>query len=265
MNDERDNGTTDRQVSDIYRELADERVPQRLDDKVLRMAAGAKTPRNIIPGLWMKPIAWAATIGLSLAIVLELTQTPSISPDMSALSPSMSVDETGALAPARGEILSETAGNDLRDRQLQADDTAVSEPPPSTELREQDPARRDFKPKVPRAEMPVKEEAAAQALSVAPEPVEAAAAEDGLAATDADEGSFRRAGKTAAVSSMAVTAEKMLIAEPSLCPADVRESADEWYGCIVAKRATSPKEAVDTELAAFRKRFPDYRVPAVDR
>ena len=66
-------------VTETYRELGVEKAPERLNQDVLRMASGGglRSPtRNILFGAWMKPVAWAATIGLSLAIVLELSEVP---------------------------------------------------------------------------------------------------------------------------------------------------------------------------------------------
>ena len=58
----------DEQVSTTYRELASERAPDHLNEKVLRKAAqrAARPPysRSI---MWTRPLAWAATIALCLA------------------------------------------------------------------------------------------------------------------------------------------------------------------------------------------------------
>ena len=77
MTNERENNSVDELVSRTYRELADERTPEHLNSHVLRTAAkpdNSEAPKNSLQRLWTKPLAWAATIGLSLAIVLEITQ-----------------------------------------------------------------------------------------------------------------------------------------------------------------------------------------------
>lgn len=76
MSNERDTSGEDLLVADTYRELASERVPDRLNDKVLRLAARAGRSRYSRALAWMRPVAWAATITLCLAIVLELTRLP---------------------------------------------------------------------------------------------------------------------------------------------------------------------------------------------
>ncbi len=71
----------DRLVSQTYRELGTEEVPEHLNQTILRQAAaagGRSSARHFSFAAWTKPVAWAATIGLSLAIVLELTQIPAV-------------------------------------------------------------------------------------------------------------------------------------------------------------------------------------------
>jgi hypothetical protein len=64
----------DPRVTQTYRDLATEKAPAALDDKVLAMAAAAaRTPYGLARA-WMRPVAWAATIGLCLAIVVEVAR-----------------------------------------------------------------------------------------------------------------------------------------------------------------------------------------------
>ena len=64
----------DPRVSDAYRELATEKSPPELDATILKMAAGDVRTRYGLARGWLRPVAWAATIGLSLAFVLEISQ-----------------------------------------------------------------------------------------------------------------------------------------------------------------------------------------------
>lgn len=68
---------SDAVVSQIYRESATERAPEELDAKILRDARAHVGARYLRTIGWLRPMAWAATIGLSLAIVLELSNPPS--------------------------------------------------------------------------------------------------------------------------------------------------------------------------------------------
>jgi hypothetical protein len=263
MNDKSDRTATDRRVSDTYRELANERAPQALNDKVLRMAAGAKPVRSLIPGPWMKPVAWAATIGLSLAIVLELTQVPQIPSEFDGVSPALTAEEPAIPTPTGIESSPETLVDERQDRQLQTEKSAIAQPSPVMDSRERVRERRDVKPEVHRAERAVVEEAAAPAMTRAPELLETAATVTDEAAADAD-GAISPAGNATA-SSMAAPAERMLMAAPLLCPADARESAEDWYRCIETNRAVSPAEAIEKEIAALREQFPDFPIPDADK
>ena len=66
-------GESDPVVTEAYRDLAQERTPAHLDHVVLneaRKAAKTGRPREFS---WLRPAAWVTTIGLCLAIVLEIT------------------------------------------------------------------------------------------------------------------------------------------------------------------------------------------------
>ena len=76
MSNERLQNDKDPLVSASYRELASERSPQHLDDAILRKARASARPRYGRLRLWVRPAAWAATIAISLAIVLQVTQVP---------------------------------------------------------------------------------------------------------------------------------------------------------------------------------------------
>ena len=129
----------------MYRESAAETTPKALDDAVLREAREAaadvswlRYPKTIH---WLRPMAWAATIGLSFAIVLELTLSPTMTPDM-ATDANMAIDAepfaaTPAASPAapaarQAEPLQETeqleeivvTGNPIRTEETPAEDMA---------------------------------------------------------------------------------------------------------------------------------------------
>lgn len=64
----------DPRVSGAYRDLATESTRPELDDKVLAMAAQHARTRYGLARAWVRPIAWAATIGLSFAFILEMSE-----------------------------------------------------------------------------------------------------------------------------------------------------------------------------------------------
>jgi len=60
-------------VSRAYRDLSDERTPEHLDHVVLNEARKAAKPGYLRTISWLRPAAWVMTIGLCLAIVLEIS------------------------------------------------------------------------------------------------------------------------------------------------------------------------------------------------
>ena len=70
----------DPHVSAAYREIADERTPEHLDHAILNAARGAARPRWNKAVAWLRPAAWAATIGVCLAIVVEISLLPDQDP-----------------------------------------------------------------------------------------------------------------------------------------------------------------------------------------
>lgn len=87
MTTERDKEAIDELVSQTYREHSVEQAPERLNQEILSLAAynasrGSRT--NFLFAAWTKPLAWTATIGISLAVVLELSQVPGSSVDIAA-------------------------------------------------------------------------------------------------------------------------------------------------------------------------------------
>ena len=242
MTNDRDNVTADPSVSATYRQLADEKAPASLDEKVLHSAAAMPRVGSGIGRAWMKPVAWAATIGLSLAIVLEMTQLPQAPLDVNVMEPPTPTDERPALAPAS------------------------LEPAPAKESR-------NIKPPRHRPEMGAIEESRAQPMAPARAPAPAIASEplqpqdrastalqplaDGDDTPDVRSDSDEAAGTAA----FAVSAERMLLKQaPALCPETVRAVAEDWYQCIVAQKNKVPAARLATELEEFRTRFPDFQV-----
>jgi hypothetical protein len=70
----------DPRVSAAYREIADESTPGHLDHTVLNAARAAAKPGWNRAIAWLRPAAWAATIGVCLAIVVEISLLPNEEP-----------------------------------------------------------------------------------------------------------------------------------------------------------------------------------------
>ena len=72
-------------VSQTYRESAVEQAPDELDQAVLKRARQHTSNRYSRSVIWLRPMAWAATIGLCLAIVVEINNVPQPLPEQMVL------------------------------------------------------------------------------------------------------------------------------------------------------------------------------------
>jgi len=70
------NGDSDALVTQTYREVADQCAPEHLNQAILKEATNAARPRYSRLITWTRPMAWAATVMLSVALVLELSKVP---------------------------------------------------------------------------------------------------------------------------------------------------------------------------------------------
>jgi hypothetical protein len=92
-NGRQDEADIDRQVSDHFETLSDESTPGHLDQAVMREAKRAIRADNRKGsfGAWFRPVAFMAMVGLSLAIILDLTDTsipePASEPESESIPP----------------------------------------------------------------------------------------------------------------------------------------------------------------------------------
>jgi len=227
----------DELVSETYRELGVEKAPEHLNQSILRMASGRskQSPtRSNLFAPWMKPVAWAATIGLSLAIVLELTQVPTVAvrPD-NIPTPELMREE----AVLQDADLLEKMENGARlqsgpDRQLISEDELGRNAARYDDL---EVLSREPKGKVDAVAAPAQS-------SPAPSPAtaEISAARKRAADLPAD--------KKEMVSDLFLL-EQSDTAES--CDAAVRISRESWLECIEELRETGNEQAADREYEAF--------------
>lgn len=76
MTESRQQPHSDPLVTEHYRQIANETTPAGVDRAVLDRAVVAARPRYARLRMWSRPVGWAATIALSVAIVLQLTRAP---------------------------------------------------------------------------------------------------------------------------------------------------------------------------------------------
>lgn len=287
MSNEPENRTQDTQVSDAYRALAQERVPDHLNERVLRMAAKNRTEYARARS-WMRPAAWAATIGLSLAIVLELTQLPSMDTDYSDATSTVDSDAT----KVREATSDESAARDRA--------TVPESPSPEsaerTDSRIDNDSERQSTPTANVADKPLREALAPQESTVMQDaqalarsqtgtdklPDGALAEADGTLAElpmadpmSAEAAAMRHAeadllaARKVSVEARGAAASLAAVSEADTseqsCPASERETADAWLACIRELRESGQDEQADGEYEEFRQVFPDFDDSITDK
>jgi hypothetical protein len=225
--------TTDKdnkRVSDAYRELARETTPAALDERVLAMAARESRSRYGLARAWIRPVAWAAMIGISLAFMLEITWFTDVPQGDGAPQPAAAAER----ARQDAEVIKARQEDSLHEAAAeQADAQAVTAPA--------SPGSAAMSP-------PVADE----------EPKRALVIEE--ASLPADVGQRAR---LQAVSERRETAVSK-VATPDaerLCDSEARASAETWYACIRALRDQGLDDEAAAELEALLGAFPDFREP----
>ena len=106
-NDVDRNSEVDPELSAMYRSAADERAPAELNRRVLKEAVRAAKSNNAGAwrAAWYRPVAFAATVGLTVALVFQLTDTDPSLPPTGHESPAGGP----RVAPASGSPFEETA------------------------------------------------------------------------------------------------------------------------------------------------------------
>ena len=276
MKRDAENRVNDASVTGAYRAMANERAPAHLDEKVLKMAAAAASPYARARA-WMRPVAWAATIALSFAFVLELSQLPST--DLNATGAAQSTD------------------SDTLDQQvIPSEDVAAkvgrlapqSLPPASIEPADsQQQAERKRASTSTYLDAPVKDEFALREMTVLQDAEELARAQAGsdpgpkavraaastpstlsaddvsaeLAAQRRDEADRQLAKRVNTEAHSAAAAFEAIVSEEATdqaCPAAVRETPETWTICIRELRESGRDKQAEDEYIEFRQVFPDF-------
>ena len=272
MSDQTDTQYRDRRLSDTYKALADERAPDDLNDRVLRLAAG-ETPYSRARA-WTRPLAWAATIGLSLAIVLELNRLPPEAPDAIAI-PAPDDSLIGERQLKRKEPVTSEATSIAPASSLPTDSQrAVQAVPPADradsviedEIVPQEDAILRGAEDMARAQS--ESDAGPQAMRAEPGAKRAGAgpAEDatsGLAAEMADTAKTDSADKVSvgapAGKASFTTLDSTEDRPPARnCGEGRRHTPEAWLDCIRELEKTGREDEARIEYEEFRRVFPDY-------
>lgn len=123
-------------VSATYREIATETTPAHLDRRVLEAARTGARTRYGLARAWMRPLAWAATIALSFAFVLQVAQQDDALLPIESVAPNEHADaipggagDAADLREAPGDAIIKAKEFDNR-AVLQAPARLVPEPSP---------------------------------------------------------------------------------------------------------------------------------------
>lgn len=236
MTDERNKADIDTIVSDSYRALGDEKAPEHLNHAVLEMAKNASARRNSLRAGWMKPVAWAATIGLCLAIVLQLTELPDatqtefVVPSAEPRNDSFEVRDTEIIEKAEQQL-------HLQQGRIAAQGDSAKTIQRQTETIE-----------VPRLE--AKRSAESYGVSA---PSYGASAPSPSVSAEPVPSQERRSDQVL----LPATMSDAFRDEESRCSATARRTADDWLACIENLRDLGDDQAADEESRAFREQFPD--------
>lgn len=265
MTIERNDEAMDELVSKTYREHSVEQAPEHLNQKILRMATAAGNPERengLWRQAWMKPLAWAATVGLSLAIVLEVTQVPDGGLDVptsavESLREEFEPSNTDLLEDARDRAARQSGTNreDLFnaaprvefevDKSLETIDSIADKPATesaaapvldrTTRQKTAPPLVKIDKPTSPRGVKPK----FADVQKFAPRP--------NLAPESAQSG----------IASFPAPDELDKFDIESSCDAPSRKTAKTWRACIEDLSQSGLVEDADREYRAFALEFPD--------
>ncbi len=253
MTTESDPFERDELVTETYRELGVEKAPEHLNQSILRMASGGSKQTGagkLLFAAWMKPLAWAATIGLSLAIVLELSQVPTAAVRSDTVPAVESIREEAKLQDA--SVL-EKAESPAR-MQSRSNLQAISE----DELGRSVASDADVEVFSRETKGKIDAIAAPAPAQLSPSPVAVPAAEKPASPQST---ARKRAAdvptENKSMASFAVLAEQKESDIAESCEAAVRLSADDWLLCIANLRQSGAEEAADLEYKAFILEYPN--------
>jgi hypothetical protein len=243
---------TDPAVSASYRASSGETTPVELDRKIMRTAnnevkATASTAWSLP---WLRPATFAATLGLSIALLMEFSEVQdlAVQPDIQTYS-----DPIGSPPmPAARAVPDRISNNDAGAVRGEANASSPS-------------ARRQ-------------ENAVPQQMAPAPKSPQAAFSPRNSGAADAD--SFRDAADATAkqvrevdatasanlqqmpkLESESVPAVSGIAAEEPSCTEEQRKDAEEWWRCIDDLIRAGLAEQAELERLALHDKFPAFSLP----
>jgi hypothetical protein len=229
--------TEDSKISQRYRDLGREEPPRALDDAILaasRRAAATRPAPLVVPTgrqRWYFPLAAAAIIVLAVAVTLHVERER---PDAEVVVQADSV----AKAPAEGKA---------------AQPAPAAPPPEVTVMREQQPAAA--------ADQRARDQDRLESQRLAHERQRLAQERAGQEGARSQE--MRRQSEAGVAASRPAPASRA--DEPAREPAALaklaQQSPEQWLLGIDDLKRQGKHDEAEKQLAEFRKRYPNYRIP----
>lgn len=254
MTEERSNSDSveDALVSRTYRESAVEQVPDELDQAVLQRArqrSGNRYSRSVV---WLRPMAWAATIGLCLAIVVEINNVPQPMPEQLAL-PEASADAMTPVERIREEAVPARSvqggtGTANMNKSVSQETEALQQRAKKTV---------DAKGRVSLQNVPQHSKSDAVESAFAPaEVMESLELKDNH---DANAPMLEEAEHVSGLRSIAITASPASAElTATACDLQVRATPQTWLECIEALEENGLDDLAGEQRDQLRKAFPDF-------
>ncbi len=252
-NDGHEGMDVDPQVSAHYEKFADEKTPADLDRAVMHEARRAVRADNRGGsfGAWFRPVAFMTTVGLSLAIILDLNDAGFFSPpaDMSFETappgPVKVPDESAADAASRN-LPQMTVSEVMRQKKSAAAQSPAVDAP--------DNSSNDAG--VSKSRAAVVNDAFTAEIKDAEQRVEKteAAVEANLQSRPGSAVQFTAPQAT-------IATESHLVVEPVACSNEQKSAVEEWWKCIETLRKSGLAAAADLELERLREDFPEFEPP----
>lgn len=257
-------------VTDAYRDLATERVPEKIDRAVLKKARAAARPQYSRLRAWTRPMAWAATVMLSVAIVLQIGKVPgpeNVSVDDASgkseadVAAFEAVEDRAAEIPAAEALLETPTSAPVRSLNSASnlrDDATIGRaaakqaaPEPAAEKRQravlQDSVN-EQQPAAPATEIDAFRPTDPDMLQRAAEMAKTQSGENRVLApksSDAD---------AAALGAVAVSTEA------PACDESVRQTPETWLECIKELEAAGQSDEASRQRELLQQNFPEFEL-----
>ncbi len=254
MTEERSNSDNveDALVSRTYRESAVEQVPDELDQAVLQRARQRSSNRSSRSVVWLRPMAWAATIGLCLAIVVEINNVPQPMPEQLAL-PAASADAMTPVERVREEAAPARSvqggtGTTNMNKSVSHETEALQQRTKKTV---------DAKGRVSLQNVPQHSKSDAGESAFAPaEVMESLESKD---SHDVNAPMLEEADHVSGLRSIAITASPASAElTAATCDLQARATPQTWVECIEALEENGLDDLAGEQRDQLRKAFPDF-------